>query len=94
MCFQYNHIHSQHIWERPILESTVAGSNASRLTEHLLLHWAAGIIQKQKELLEEELQMGSVELGVVLAGQTGQPESDGFESGTAHFFAAIVQPLQ
>lgn len=38
--------------------------------------------------------MGSIELGVVLVGQTGQPESDGFESSAAHFLAAIVQPLQ
>lgn len=38
--------------------------------------------------------MGSIEFGVVLFGETGQPESDGFESGTAHFLAAIIQPLQ
>lgn len=34
--------------------------SAYRLTEHLLLHRAVGIVQKEKELLKEELQMGSI----------------------------------
>lgn len=77
-----------------VLKSKVAGSNTWRLTKHPLLHRAVGIIEKQKELLEEELQVSRIELRVVFFGQNGQPEPDGSESGRAHVLTAVVQPLQ
>ncbi len=69
-------------------------SSCLSLTEHLVLHRAVGVIQVQEELLEEELQMGSAELRVVVFGQAGQPQPEGLKGDAAHILAAVIQTLQ
>lgn len=82
-------------YQHSILISEAAGSNTPpSLTEHLVLHRAVGVIQVQEELLEEELQMGSAELRVVVFGQAGQPQPEGLKGDAAHLLAAVVQTLQ
>lgn len=60
----------------------------------MVLYRAVRVIEVQKELLVEELQVSSEELGVVFFGQTGQPQADGLKRRAAHLLAAVVQPFE
>lgn len=54
------------------MADNIPSNNAPpNLTEHSSLHRAVGVVQVQEELLEEELQMRSEELRVVVSGQAG-----------------------
>ena len=82
-------------YQHPILISEVAGSNTPpTLTEHLVLDLGIGVIQVQKELLEEKLQMRSAELSIVVLGQIGQPMPQGLQSPAAHLLTAVIQTFQ
>ena len=52
------------------------------------------VVEVQQELLEEELQMRSKELRVIVFGQTGQPQAEGLQGDAAHLLTAVVQTLQ